>query len=140
MRESGSTSYSSHLRLCLQHLAQRRRDRPWVPLVRITNRTTSGLQQARPRYRCLVRYATSARTSERQEAARTRRLAHPGRRPTPEDLVGFLSGRVAPFMVPRYVEIVDELAKDPDAEGPQGRAPPGRSRAGDVGPERVEGA
>lgn len=40
-------------------------------------------------------------------------VAHPGRRPTPQDVVAFLSGRVAPFMVPRYVEIVDALPKTP---------------------------
>jgi crotonobetaine/carnitine-CoA ligase len=40
-------------------------------------------------------------------------VPRPGTRPTPEELVAFLSDRVARFMVPRYVEIVDELPKTP---------------------------
>ncbi|MEQ3552656.1 AMP-binding protein [Pseudonocardia nematodicida] len=40
-------------------------------------------------------------------------VARPGATPTPEEIVGFLCSRVARFMVPRYVEIVESLPKTP---------------------------
>lgn len=40
-------------------------------------------------------------------------VPRPGRTLSPPDLVGFLAGRVAKFMVPRYVDVVGELPKTP---------------------------
>jgi carnitine-CoA ligase len=40
----------------------------------------------------------------------------PGRSLTPEDLIRFLIPRMARFMVPRYIEVVDELPKTPTAK------------------------
>jgi len=52
----------------------------------------------------------------------------------PTELIDFLSGRMTRFMVPRYVEIVGELPKTPDAEGPQDRVARRERGAGNLGP------
>lgn len=79
MRELGSAPYSSHLRPCSQVLARGRRDRPWVSLVRITDRTTSGLEQAGQR-EVLVR---SPQPRSRLETAQATRLSQDYRRRQP---------------------------------------------------------